>query len=146
MQASHKRNYRQQNDLRPNIAELKDRGYRQAMNTDQEIEFKPLPPVKENSTVPATTAAPKLAPLQNPNEETKDDQQDQTRTAAAAPRVPILRATTTSSASISLLRNIENVLQRSQGSEQQYYDNRHIANGSTSSSVEVKSIEETIER
>ena len=147
MQASHKRNFRQQNALRPKGMEFNDRGYRQAMNTDQAIEFKPLPPVKENKPAPAVTPETKLAPLPALKENTHKMQNGRTRTAAVSPRVPILRATTASSASILSLKNLANVIQDTQRPQQQYDADHRTAQGSTTSSVEVlQDGETTIER
>ena len=147
MQASHKRNFRQQNTLRPKIAELNSRDYRQAMKPEPTVEFKPLPPVIENTTAPAIAPETKLAPLPTQKEDSQKDQDIRTRTAETSPRVPILRATTASSASIRSLTNIANVLQGNKSPQQQYEADRRTAQGSATSSVQVlKDGEATIER
>ena len=145
VQASHKPYYRQQNALRQQPTKLSDRGYRQAKNTTSEIEFKPLPPVSETPEVEVLAPKTKLVPLQelNINQGTKNDeiQNSNTRTADAtrndtvkvAPRVPLLRATTVSSASILSLKNLANVIDDKQSQEIFYEANRHTARETTSS-------------
>ena len=146
MQASHKRNFRQQNSLRKQT-DFGDRGYRQAMNTDQTIEFKPLPPVKEKTTAPTVSPKTDLVPLPTKSGKTRKTETTQNRTAKASPRIPILRATTASSASILSLKNLANVIQDDRGSRQQYDADHRTAKGSTTASVNVlKAEDKTIER
>jgi len=159
VQASHKPYYRQQNALRPQPMKLDDRRYRQAKNTNTEVEFKPLPPVSETSPVPALTPKTNMVPLpqSNTNHSIPSDEllKSNTRTADAAsnqtvtttPRVPILRATTVSSASILSLKNLANVIGDTQSQKRSYETNSHTAQDTTSSSIDVlNSDEATVQR
>jgi len=165
MQASHKRNFRQQNALRQLPNKLQGRGYRQARNTSDEINFKPLPPVSQSTPVPVLLPKTKQAPLLKTdiNRDTSSEkiQNGKTRTADAASnqtvkadqRVPLLRATTVSTASILSLKNLANVIKDDDAQKQRnfYETNRHTAQGKTSTSVDVlnssdPTIEPTIER
>ena len=148
VQASHKPYYRQQNALRQQPAKLSEHGYRQARNTTEEIEFKPLPPVLETLPIEPLTPKTKLVPLKksNINQDTQSDEikNKNTRTAEATsiqsvkttPRVPILRATTVSSASILSLKNLANVIDDTRTQKSFYETNSHTAQGTTSSPVE----------
>ncbi len=158
VQASHKPYYRQLNALRQQPSKLNDRGYRQARNTTNEIEFKPLPPVSETPQVEVLAPKTNLVPLQesNRNQGTQNDniQNSNTRTAQAprnetakvTPRVPILRATTVSSASILSLKNLANVIDDKQSQKKFYEANHHTAQGTTSSNEVLNSGEATVER
>ena len=148
VQATHKSYYRQQNALRQQPAKLSEHGYRQARNTTEEIEFKPLPPVLETLPIEPLTPKTKLVPLKksNINQDTQSDEikNRSTRTAEATsiqsvkttPRVPILRATTVSSTSILSLKNLANVIEDTQTQKSFYETNSHTAQGTTSSPVE----------
>lgn len=166
MQASHKRNFRQQNALRQRRTNFGAHGYRQAMNTDQPIEFKPLPPVKQATPAPESTPdlKPKTERVPLPktsrgtqqenctrmanawNDQTANKQAVEKQAANKPPRVPILRATTASSASILSLQNLANVINDSHEGQRKYDADLRTAQGSASTSVEVKSDEATIER
>lgn len=120
MQASHRMSFRRQNSLRNH--QYNDGAYRQAMNTDEVIDFKPLPPIKEELPVRSTpTPTPTLTPtptqsaplpLQNEFVPTANSSGSVMghRTASRPNRTPILRATTASSASILSLKNLANVI------------------------------------
>ena len=158
--ASHKPYYRQQNALRQKPTKLNDRGYRQARNTSDEIQFKPLPPVSETPPAEVLTPTTKMAPLQeseiNFGKQNKNTREGKTRTASApgqdktvkmTPRMPILRATTVSTASISSLKNLANVIDDQQNQKRFYEANRRTAQGKTSTSIDVlNSGEATVER
>ncbi len=153
VQASHKPYYRQLNALRQQPAKLNDRGYRQARNTTGAIEFKPLPPVSETPAAEVLAPKTKLAPLQEStikrgtpsddvqNGSTRTANAKQHETAQVTPRIPILRATTVSSASILSLKNLANVIddKQTQTQERFFEANRHTAQGTASSSVDVLS-------
>lgn len=112
MQASHRMNFRRQNSLRD--LQHNDRTYRQAMNTDEVIDFKPLPPVKEElpaRSAPVNTQRTPLPPQHDlaPTGNAMNSVMGH-RTAVNRTRTPILRATTASSASILSLKNLANVI------------------------------------
>ena len=129
MQASHKNQFRQQNSLRQPQLPAMNTNYRQASNTDGAIEFKPLPPVN-NEVIP--TPKTNLQPLQE-SEETRFAETLDNHTAALNPaasrRVPLLRATTASSASILSLKNLANVI--SDEDQKSYYRRTADENGRT---------------
>jgi hypothetical protein len=105
MQASHRNNFRRQNSLRK--PKFSDMQYRQAMNTDEIIDFKPLPPVKDILPLPKTTPRTLPLPMQS---NTPAASEAKSQNTPAYKRRPILRATTTSSASILSLKNLANVI------------------------------------
>lgn len=108
MQASHRSNFRRQNSLRDSKSVGQE--YRQAMNTDEVIDFKPLPPV--NEALPVRSNPPSTQPLPTPATSgvTPTFNDIRNRTADQGSRTPILRATTVSSASILSLKNLANVI------------------------------------
>ncbi len=147
VQASHKPYYRQQNALRQQPAPLDDRSYRQARNTQQQIKFKPLPPVSQTAPAQVLTPKTKLVPLPKSktnldiksdatNNSTRTAESTNNQTVNAAPRIPILRATTVSSASILSLKNLANVIDEKRAQKDFYETNRHTAQDTTAPSVE----------
>lgn len=139
VQASHKPYYRQLNALRQQPTKVSEPSYRQARNTADEIDFKPLPPVVETPETGTLTPKTKMAPLKemkiNQSAPKVEIQNRNTRTANAAknhtvnvtPRVPLLRATTVSSASILSLKNLANVIQDNQN-QQRFYQAKRQTN------------------
>ena len=106
-QASHKRSYRQQNALRQKrdlVAPTFDR----TAEAPAPVKFKPLP------TLPA----------KNSDDSQKQPEPQPSKIETA--RLPILRATTTSSASISALRNFTNVRENDPNFDQDYYSGKTL--------------------
>ena len=106
-QVSHKRSYRQQNALRQKrdmVAPTFDR----TAEAPAPVKFKPLP------TLPA----------KNSNDSQKQPEPQPSKIETA--RLPILRATTTSSASISALRNFTNVRENDPNFDQDYYSGKTL--------------------